>query len=405
MVYIVTKEPFPNGMAATGRIKCYVKALKQAGIDCEILICTRTEVYGKNIKNTEGTGCFEGIPFHYIGDTPLRAKNVFRRKLNDWIDKERALSYLRKKLQPKDVVILFFTRDVRYILRMIKVIHKKGAFCTCDLCELPYGTREETMQAVRNRAITLRKQFPQMDGILPISHTLAELSRAHAHTDCVIDIVPIMVDYKQYESEYCPDNSKIPYIYHAGTLYEQKDGVLGMIEAFGMALQRSKKDFRFICTGKKEESPHSNEISQLIKKYRLEDKLIFTGYLSEEELRQCYRKAALAIINKYKTQQNRYCFSSKLAEYLATGIPVIITRYGEAMRFLKDGSSAYIIDPENVEALAEKIVYAIENPDERKRIGRNGQIVCRQFFDYPIYAGLLKNHITKLSAKNCITKE
>lgn len=404
-VYIITKEPFPNGMAATGRIKCYAKALKLADIECEILICTRTEVYGKEIKNTEGTGDFEGILFRYIGNTPLRARNIFRRKLNDWMDKERTLSYLRKHLRPKDVVLFFFTQDVRYILRLIKMIHKKSATCTCDLGELPYGTKAETKFAVHNRSITLHKQFPGMDGILPISHSLAELARAHAHTDCVINIVPIMVDYKQYESKYYSDNKEIPYIYHAGTLYEQKDGILGMIEAFGIALQRSKKEFYFVCTGKMDQSPHSKEIQQLIRKYHLEDKFVFTGYLNEEELKQYHCKAALAIINKYRTQQNRYCFSSKLGEYLAAGIPVIITRYGEAMRFLKDGSSAYIVEPEDVEALAEKIVYAIEHLDERKSIGKNGQIVCRRYFDYPIYADLLKCHIAKLSVKSSVSQK
>ena len=46
-VYIITKEPFPNGMAAVKRIVCYAKAWISQGIECEVLIYTRTEVYGK----------------------------------------------------------------------------------------------------------------------------------------------------------------------------------------------------------------------------------------------------------------------------------------------------------------------------------------------------------------------
>ena len=46
-VYILTREPFPNGMAATNRIKCYAKAILQKGVLCEVLIFTRTEIYGK----------------------------------------------------------------------------------------------------------------------------------------------------------------------------------------------------------------------------------------------------------------------------------------------------------------------------------------------------------------------
>lgn len=396
MVYIITKESFPNGMAATNRIKCYAKALKLAGIKCEILICTRTEVYGKEIRNTKGKGDFEGIPFRYIGNTPLRGSNVFYRKLNDWIDKEKTLAYLRKHLQPKDVVLFYLSRDVQYILRLINVIHGKGAVCTCDLGELPYGTGAETRTAVRNRSITLHRQIPLMDGILPISHSLAELARMHANANCVIDIIPIMVDYKQYDLDHNPDKKEIPFIFHAGTLYEQKDGILGMIKAYGIALRQSREDFNFICTGEVEHSPHAKEIRQLVKKYQLEDRLKFVGYLSEKELKKYLSKAILVIINKYKTQQNYYCFSSKLGEYLAAGIPVIITWFGEAMRFLQDGISAYIVEPGNVNMLAEKILHVIEHLEERKLIGENGKVVCKKHFDYRIYANILKRHIDRL---------
>lgn len=43
-VYIVTTEPFPNGLAATGRIKCYAKALISEGVDVEVVNFHRTEV-------------------------------------------------------------------------------------------------------------------------------------------------------------------------------------------------------------------------------------------------------------------------------------------------------------------------------------------------------------------------
>ncbi len=396
MVYIITKEPFPNGMAATNRIKCYAKALKLAGIKCEILICTRTEVYGKKTRNTKGKGDFEGIPFRYMGKTPLRRSNVFHRKLNDWIDKEKTLVYLKKHLRQNDIVLFYLSRDVQYILKLINLIHKKRAVCTCDLGELPYGTGAETRTAIRNRSTTLHKQFPLMDGILPISHSLAEIARMHANDKCIIDIIPIMVDYEQYDLEHNSDKKEVPYIFHAGTLYEQKDGILGMIEAYGIAIQQSKGIFNFICTGEMEHSPHAKEIQQLVKKYQLENRLKFVGYLSEEELKKYFSKAILVVINKYKTQQNYYCFSSKLGEYLAAGIPVITTCFGEAMRFLQDRISAYIVEPENVNMLAEKILYAIEHSEERKLIGENGKVICRKHFDYRIYANDLKRHIDKL---------
>ena len=65
--YIVTKEPFPNGMAATNRIKCYARAIHDGGMDCEVLICGSTELVREKVKNPEAKGYYEGVPYKYIG--------------------------------------------------------------------------------------------------------------------------------------------------------------------------------------------------------------------------------------------------------------------------------------------------------------------------------------------------
>ena len=174
-VYIITNEPFPNGMAATNRIKCYAKALLSRKIECEILIFRRTENCNKKIYNTEKVGCIDGIPFQYMGSSPVRSNNTFIRKINDVIDKYKLKSYLKHNLNPGDIVFGYVGRDVKYIISIILLTHEKQAFFVRDLCELPYGTGVETMNTIKNRKIVLEKQFPLCDGIISIS----EIGRAH----------------------------------------------------------------------------------------------------------------------------------------------------------------------------------------------------------------------------------
>ena len=97
-IYIVTKEPFPNGMAATCRIICYAKSLSLQGDYVEVIICHRTEVHGRPPKNLLGEGYIEGIRYHYIGGTPLRGNNVVKRKWNDLMDMLHTVEYLKTKL-------------------------------------------------------------------------------------------------------------------------------------------------------------------------------------------------------------------------------------------------------------------------------------------------------------------
>lgn len=385
-VIILTGEPFPNGMAATNRIKCYARAIKEGGIECEVVIFRRTERYGSKPKNTIGQGLFEGIPFCYIGGTPLRGSNILIRQLNDRIDQWRTDRYLRHILNKGDVLFFFMGGYVQLMLRYMRTAQSKGAFCVRDLCELPFVTGAETKTAIRLRKVTLEKQFPRLDGIISISDALLNLAETHTLPTCKHIKVPIMVEYEHYCIIKKVSDTKVPYIFHAGTLYQQKDGILGMIEAFGMAKQRLQTPIKYILTGTVDASPHAKEIRWLINKYQLEDSIEFVGYLVREQIKEYLSKASLVISNRPKSKQDYYGFSTKVGEYLASGTPLITTNWGEAVNWLKDGESAYIIEPEDTNALANTIVQVFRNPDEALKIGRAGQQLCQRSFDYHVWS-------------------
>lgn len=396
-IYILTPEAFPNGMAATGRIKCYARAIHEAGVQCEVWIYHRTEVYGKPPKNTAGCGTFADIPYRYVGGTPLRGSHVIIRRLNDWRDKRNMIRILDQRLESGDCILFYGGQDVEFTMRVIKVAHKRGAFYTRDLCELPYGTGIETLATIRKRKYTLERQFPQLDGVIAISDTLATLARSYTRKECKIVKVPIMVDFRQYLLEDTSQQERIPYIFHSGTLYEQKDGFVGMLEAFGKAKQRLNVPLKFISTGNVAGSRHEQEIKRVIRQYHIEEDVQFTGYLNNDNLKAKLQGAALVIINKYKTQQNHYCFSTKLGEYLAAGKPVIITRVGEAMNWLTNGKDAVIVEPEDNDALADAIVEVVTHPESTRQIGENGRTTCQKSFDYRNYGKVLVDFFRSLS--------
>lgn len=380
-VYVISGEPFPNGMAATNRIKCYARAFKEGGLGCEVLITRRTEYYGKPILNSEGKGFYEGVPYRYISEATLRSKNVFIRKLNDFFDRHRTKRYLLHNLKKGDVLFLFTGTTKRNLL-YINIARSKGAFCVRDLCELPYATVTETEETIRLRKESTEKQFPLFDGIISISDALFDFAKANTSSTCKHIKVPIMVEYEHYRMEDHSSEAEIPYIFHAGSLLQQKDGILGMIEAFGMAKQQLKVPIKYVLTGSIEASSHPVEIRKLIEQYHLEDSVEFVGYLFRDQVKEYLSRASLVISNRPKSQQDYYGFSTKVGEYLASGTPLITTRWGEAANWLKDGESAYIVEPENTEALANAIVRVFTNPEEAHRIGLAGQELCRRSFDY-----------------------
>ena len=385
-VIILTDTPFPNGMAATNRIKCYARAIKDGGLDCEIVIRGITEKKGRKIRNKDAVGLYEGIPFHYMGNNTTGSGFMPLMKFAQLLNHLRTARYLKNNLQRGDILFLYMGNKVKQMMHYMKIAHNNGAYCVRDLCELPYGVGAETNKAISMRKLTLEKQFPKLDGIVSISDALLRLAKEYAQPTCKHIKVPIMVEYEYYKMQDRSAESDVPYIFHAGTLYEQKDGILGMIEAFGLAIQKINYPIKFVLTGNLENSPHRDKIKHLVAQYNLENNLQFTGYLNNEDLKNYLCKASMVIINKYPTQQNNHCFSTKLGEYLAAAKPVVITNVGEAVNWLKDRDSAYIIEPEDTNALANAIVQVFSNPDEARQIGRAGQELCQHSFDYRVWS-------------------
>ena len=395
-VYIITKEPFPNGMAATNRIKCYARAIHDGGMDCEVTVCGSTEIKGMKIKNTKAVGIYEGVPFRYIGGTTTGSSKSFVRKIIQFRNLIYTAFYLYHNLKAGDILFLIFEFKIKWTLFFMKIAKMKKAFCVRDLCELPYGTGAETEQANSLRKLTLEKQFPKLNGVISISDTLLELAKKHTLPTCTHIKIPIMVEFEKYETIKHYDETTTPYIFHAGTLSQKKDGILGMIEAFGMAKQHLSFPIKYILTGKIEESSHPNELRKIIQYYNLQDSIEFVGYLSQNQIKNYLEKASLVISNRPKSIQDYYGFSTKVGEYLASGTPLITTYWGEVVNWLKDGENAYIIEPENTIALADKIVYVFTHPEDSKKIGYAGQIICRNYFDYRVWSKPLVEYLNQL---------
>ena len=379
-VYIICREAFPNGMAGTNRIKCYAKALQTGGIDCTVINYTRTEAKGST-RNPEREGVWEGIPFFYVGEDNIKPPHKIPRLWRKYKDQFLLKRFMRKNLMPGDIVIGYANSDTDFLCGVIDIVHSRGAFYVRELGEIPFfgGKRRKEVKGLEH---ILKELFPKCDAFLSISDPLTDLAREHMKPEARILKLPILVDYDAFLLPDRSDEAPVPYIFHSGTLYEQKDGVLGMLEAFGKALPRLGGNAAMVFTGNPKDTPDSAAIMDMISRYGLEDKVTFTGFIDNSTLKEYLSKAYLVVINKHPNIQNKYCFSTKLGEYLAAGKPVVITDVGEAMNYLTDGENAYIVRRDDVDALSEAIVKAFTNKEDRKRIGEAGRILCKEAFDY-----------------------
>lgn len=375
-IYFVLKNVFPNGNASTARVINYCTGFISNGKECEVVIPVAIERYEDPVKNTESKGVYRGIPFRYISGTPRRGKSLIKRQLKDRLDYAKTLCYLLSVLKRGDSVIVYEGGCIWFSLLSL-IVHFKKAKIIMELNELPYGTGKETPKNKRLREKMLTKIFPKFDAFISISESLSDLVKEHAPNSSNIK-VPIIVDVgvaKDVETE----NPQRPYIFHSGTLYEQKDGVVGMIEAFAIANRKLGNKIDFILTGSLEKSPDRDKIQEIIDKYNIGEYVKFVGYLFEKELRKYQKNCFMMIINKHDNQQNHYCFSTKLGEYLAFSKPIVITDVGEAMYYLND-SNSYIVERDDTNQIADKIIEICDDPEKAAIKGQEGYKLAENIF-------------------------
>lgn len=378
-IHFISTTPFPYGGATATRTLSYAKGFIENGIDCEIII--PIPICSINDKlNTTHKGVYKGVPFHYSTSVTHRSSSFIKRRVNDILAYAKTLFYISRI--PKGDIILFYNNENALYKLALPLCHMKSLPTALELNELPHVAGEQTAKRVKKRNVMLKKLLPKFDGVIVISDTLNELARQYskAQTIKVPIITPPEMEHK--EAGNCQDR----YIFHSGSLTETKDGVCGMIEAFGIALPHIGKDVKYILTGNIEKSPDKEILRSIISKYSLEENVIFTGYISNEELRRYQANCTMVIINKYDTLQNKYCFATKLSEYLAMKKPVVTTKIGEAMNYLHNEYNSYIVEPGNPQLIAEKIIEIFNNPAEAKKIGEKGYELTEKEFNY-LYQG------------------
>lgn len=387
-VFIVTNEAYPHGMAAASRITCYAKALLLAGIDVEIVIYFRSET-SERPRNTLLSGVYDGVSYRYVCDTTIREKNLIKRKFYDFCDRKRAIDYLKNHMVKGDAILAYF-RQHGFTKSLVKFAHKYKYPIVRDLCEYPYATIRINKDTEKKCIKYMKEIFTSFDGSICISENLLTLARTYSPNGAHIK-VPILIDESKKDfSKVQAKEFDYKYLFHAGTLYQQKDGILDVLDAFSLALKSLPSDTKYLFTGYLKTSPDAESIRNKITNLGLEKNVLFLGYLSDIELLEYEKGASLFVINKLDNLQNKYCFATKTGEYLLTGNPILTTSIGETNQYLTNGISAYIVEHNNIQQMADTIICALTHSKESKEIGIKGRIIAEQSFTIASQSNSLK---------------
>jgi glycosyltransferase involved in cell wall biosynthesis len=166
-----------------------------------------------------------------------------------------------------------------------------------------------------------------------------------------------------------------PFLLYTG-VHRYHKNLPRLIEAFNILTASSHKDLSLIITGKKD--PLYPEAEKLVKTFALENKVIFTGLIPEEDIIALYNLASVYVFPSLYEG-----FGLPLLEAFACGTPVAasnVSSIPEIAGHDKTGSSnALLFDPYSPQDIAKKIEQILDVPTLQQKLITNGLKRVKEF--------------------------
>ena len=130
-----------------------------------------------------------------------------------------------------------------------------------------------------------------------------------------------------------------------------------------------RRDVHFTCIGG---GPGLAALRKMAQEKGLDDMLNFTGRIPDEQLLEILSTADVCVNPDRPCEMNDISTMIKIMEYMALCKPIVQFNMKEG-RFTAQEASLYADNEKGVADFAAKIVWLLENPDERTRMGEFGR--------------------------------
>jgi colanic acid/amylovoran biosynthesis glycosyltransferase len=181
----------------------------------------------------------------------------------------------------------------------------------------------------------------------------------------------------------------------AGRLIEKK-GLPVTLSAFAVFLDRYPNATLTIAG----EGPLLGELQKLTRELDIEERVSFTGFISQDQLRDTYYRSHIFLHpSQIGHDGNQEGVPNAMLEAMASGLPVFATEHGGIPEAIENAVSGVLVPERNDSALAHALLKAAGDPVFLSRIARSGAEVVRKNFDLRTQAQRLDEIYLRIISK------
>ena len=152
------------------------------------------------------------------------------------------------------------------------------------------------------------------------------------------------------------------FILFVGTL-EPRKNIAGVIEAFSKVVREAKKEYNLVVAGTKGWNYQS--VFELVQRLNIEQEVIFTGYVPEEELPRLFNAASVFVYPSFYEG-----FGIPPLEAMACGTPVVTSSISSLPEVV--GDAGLLVDPNSSDAIADAILRILTDDGLRRELTKKG---------------------------------
>lgn len=148
-----------------------------------------------------------------------------------------------------------------------------------------------------------------------------------------------------------------------------QEGLDILVEVAWRLKSSGRNDIQFTCVGG---GPGLAELRQLVSEKNVGDMMTFTGRIPQPDLLEILSTADVCVNPDKPCDMNSMSTMIKIMEYMALGKPIVQFE-GTEGRFSAQEASLYSDGADHVADFAEKLVWLLDHPEQRRRMGEFGR--------------------------------
>jgi glycosyltransferase involved in cell wall biosynthesis len=213
-----------------------------------------------------------------------------------------------------------------------------------------------------------------------------------ALTDATIHDIDNPVDERFFAVNPIPQGRRVLCV---GWLNERKN-TLGAIEAFALAVAHGTEG-TLVIAGQAKEPAYQQKVLDCIARHHLTARVELLGHIDHGRLMEELGKAAVFLLPS--RQENS---PMAIAEAMAAGLPVITSNRCGMPYMVRENTTGFLIDPDDVEQIADRLKRLLQDPAAALQMGQAGRRVAEQRFAPQRVAGQTQAVYQELVNRNSV---